>query len=152
MAVCGDPERAAREAGCRHPERWSRLLCRSDIAAEIRRCAEVLRSVYVSTAVSGLYRLSFGRTGDALRLLYCESPTPEELDALDLTGVAEIKRTKDKSVEIKFFDRIKALERLNDALTSSGETNTSAGLLEAMHASAHALSRLPAAEGEDDGL
>ena len=152
MALCGEPMRAAREAGYKRPDRWHRLLCRSDIAAEIKRCADVLRSVYASTAVSGLYRLSFGKTGDALRLLYRENPSEEELDSLDLSGVAEIKRTKDKSVEIKFFDRIKALDRLNDVLRSSGEAGASGGLLEAMRMSAMALSRTTDVEGDDDGI
>ena len=152
MALCGEPERAAREAGYRHPQRrWQELLCREDIAREIKRCAAMLKSVYENNAVSGMYRLAFGRTGDALRLLYHEDPTDEELDALDLSSVAEIKRTKDKSMEIKFFDRVKAFDKLNESLHVSAEQNSAGGLIEAMRLSAQALRSLPPDEGDPDG-
>ena len=153
MAVGGDPLTAARKAGIRHPEqKWQALVCREDIAAEIRKNAKALRAVYEDTAVCSLYRLSLGRPNDALRLLYHEDPTDGELDALDLTSVAEIKRTKDKSVEIKFFDRIKATDKLHEVMNSSGESNSAGGLLEAMRLSAETLGRLARTEGDTDGL
>lgn len=152
MAVYGEPEKAARLAGYSRPsEKWVKLLCREDIAAQIRCAARSLRTVYEETALSGLYRLSFAKTGDALRLLYHEDPSDRELDELDLSSVAEIKRTKDKSMEIKFFDRIKAAEKLQEALNSSGELNSAGGLIEAMRLSAQALSCRARAEGDTDG-
>lgn len=152
MAVCGEPERAARLAGYRHfEERWPRLLCREDIAEEIRSNTRMLRGVYENTALCGLYRTAFGNTGNALRLLYHEEPSDRELDTLDLSSVAEIKRTKDKSVEIKFFDRIKAFEKMQDIFNSSEESKTAGSLLEAMRLSAQALSLSAQTEGEADG-
>ncbi len=151
MAACGEPERAARQAGYRHPDRWQKLLCREDIAAEIKRCADVMRAVYENTAVCGLYRLAFGKPGEALQLLYREDPSAQELESLDLSSVAEIKRTKDKSVEIKFFDRIKALDKLNEIFNSSKEINSTGSLLETMRLSAQTLGKLAASEGDPDG-
>lgn len=152
MAFCGDPERAAREAGYRSKERWKQLLCRDDIASEIRRCTNSLRAVYQNTAVCGLYRMIFSKPSDALKLLYRENPTDAELEALELYGVAEIKRTKDKSVEIKFFDRVRATDKLSELLNSSGELNSTGGLLEAMRMSAEALGREIRSEGDNDGV
>ncbi len=152
MAFCGDPERAAREAGYRSQEKWKRLLCRDDIAGEIKRCTDALRAVYRNTAVCGLYRMIFSRPSDALKLLYRENPTDAELEALELYGVSEIKRTKDKSMEIKFFDRVKATDKLSELLNSSGELNSSGGLLEAMRLSAEALGKDTRFEGDDDGV
>lgn len=152
MAVYGEPEKAARLAGYSSPaDRWPRLICREDIAEEIRRNAQSLRAVYEDTALCGLYRLAFGRTNDALRLLYHENPSDRELEELDLSSVSEIKRTKDKSVEIKFFDRIKALDRLQEVLNSSKELSGSGGLIEAMRLSAQTLSRQAQSEGDADG-
>lgn len=149
MAVYGDVMRAAREAGYRRPERSAmRLLCRADISEEIGRNAESLKKVYENTALCGLYRMAFSAPGDALRLLYRENLTDEELELLDLSSVAEIKRTKDKSMEIKFFDRIKAFERLNAEFNSTKEINPAGGLIEAMRLSAQALSSTAASEGD----
>lgn len=151
MAYRGDAKRAARDAGIK-ADKWQRLLCRSDIAAEIERCAESLRAVYRSTAVCGLYRTALSNPTDALKLLYREDPTDEELESVDLSSVAEIKRTKDKSMEIKFFDRVKAADKLNELLNSSKESSASGGLIEAMRLSAQALGRSVHAEGDDDGV
>ena len=43
-----------------------------------------------------------------------ENPSREQLEHMDLFLVSEIKRPKDGSMEIKFFDRLKALEKLTD--------------------------------------
>lgn len=48
------------------------------------------------------------------RFLYMENPSREQLEHMDLFLVSEIKRPKDGSMEIKFFDRLKALEKLTD--------------------------------------
>lgn len=63
-------------------------------------------------AASGYYRLAFGSIADAVSLLFTDSPSKEELNKMDLFSVSEIKRPKDGSMEIKFFDRLKALEHL----------------------------------------
>lgn len=68
-----------------------------------------------SLVSAGLQRLAFGSVSDAIRLILSvnnnESP---DVDALDLFNVSEIKITNGKGMEIKFFDRLKALERLGD--------------------------------------
>ena len=61
-------------------------------------------------ALAGLRRLAFGRINDALALLNDDRPFDPEL--LDLFNVSEIKKVKGGGVEIKFFDRLEALEKL----------------------------------------
>jgi len=70
--------------------------------------------------VEGYRRLALGSSNDALRLLFLEQPTWEELKELDLFNVSDIKRPKTGGMEIKFFDRCQALTRL-EALSSAAE-------------------------------
>ena len=146
VAVLGDPLAAARQAGYREPqEKWPSLIAREDIARGIEKAARVVRGVYEDAARCNLYRVMFSDNTDAFRLLYRDTITDEELARMNLSGVAEIKRTKDKSVEIKFFDRLKAFDKLNAA---GGEPDgTAGGLLEAMRRSAQAIL---ASRDEDD--
>ena len=64
---------------------------------------------------AGLRRLAFGEIQDAILLLFAdENEILEKLPELDLFSVSEIKRPKGGGMEIKFFDRIRALEKLRD--------------------------------------
>lgn len=144
-AVVGDPERAAALAGYKHPSSaWQELIIRREIVDEIGRRAEAMQRIYRATALSGLYRLAVGDISDAMTLLYKDSVTKEDLAELDLSCVAEIKRTKDKSMEIKFFDRIKAMSMLNDLLGADADAGATGGLIEAMRLSAEALGHMSA--------
>jgi hypothetical protein len=50
---------------------------------------------------------------DALRLLWTDAPPDDAaLERMDLFNVADIKRLKGGGLELKFFDRAKALEQL----------------------------------------
>ena len=72
-------------------------------------------------ATAGYIRLAFGSISDAVSLLYMDKPSREELEKMDLFLVSEIKHPKDGAVEIKFFDRLKALEKLS--VDRSGDDN-----------------------------
>ncbi len=149
LALCADPLRAAREAGYKHPEQsLCRLMGREDIAGEVNRLSRNMRSMYESAAVCGLYHLAYGGAGDALTLLYSESLTPERLKELDLSRVSEIKRT-DKGVEIKFCDRVKAIEKLTELLRVGSQNGSAGGLLDAMRLSAQALGNRSVVEDGD---
>lgn len=64
---------------------------------------------------AGLERLAFGSVTDAVKLILSTSDnTSPDIDSLDLFNVSEIKFTSGKGMEIKFFDRLKALEKLSD--------------------------------------
>ena len=62
----------------------------------------------------GYEKIAFGSIGDAVKLLFMEELKPKEAKKLDLFTVAEIKKPKGGGMEIKFFDRIKALQCLEN--------------------------------------
>lgn len=64
-------------------------------------------------AERGFRKIAFGRVNDAVRLMFRDSLGPGELEKLNLNSVAELKQTKD-GLEIKFYDRMKALECLRE--------------------------------------
>ena len=70
---------------------------------------------------AGLQRLAFGSVTDAVKLiLSARDNTSPDIDSLDLFNVSEIKFTCGKGMEIKFFDRLKALEKLSDLSCDDG--------------------------------
>ena len=123
--VCtGSAEESARRAGYRKNCRLAgeRLLCDEKVLDEIERLIALRRRVLPKLASAGYYRMAFGGVSDALRLLYSERPTEQELNEMDLFMISEIKKPKDGMLEIKFFDRLKALEKLG------GQQDESAGV------------------------
>lgn len=86
-----------------------------EITEEISNLTAQREKMYARLASLGYQRLAFGNISDAVSLLYIEHPTPEQLKSMDLFMVSEIKKPKDGMLEIKFFDRLKALEKLETA-------------------------------------
>ena len=85
---------------------------------------------------AGLQRLAFGSVSDAVRLiLSVDKNTSPDIDSLDLFNVSEIKFTSGKGMEIKFFDRLKALERLA-LLSQNGNDAGALSFYEALERSA----------------
>lgn len=91
-----------------------KLLQRDDIISEIERIASKQERLLSGLATAGYIRLAFGSISDAVSLIYMDKPSREELEKMDLFLVSEIKHPKEGAVEIKFFDRLKALEKLNE--------------------------------------
>ena len=112
----GNPEESARLAGYANPQKdGSLLLIREDIAEYMNSLYKQNGQYLSQKAVSGYERLAFGNVTDAVRLMFADDPDMSSIASLDLFNVAEIKRPKDGALEIKFFDRIKALEKLESA-------------------------------------
>lgn len=113
---CGNASEAAAAAGyAKAPHKsGEELLSREDITAEIGRLCALKKQTATELARVGYQRLAFGSIADAVSLLYMDDPTAAELEKMDLFSVSEIKRPKDGSMEIKFFDRLKALEKLSE--------------------------------------
>ncbi len=86
----------------------------------------------------GFYRLAFGCVSDAVRLMFSEDMSDKELQELDLFNVCEIKKKKGGDIEIKFFDRLKALQMLSEMLCQSDEDKAK-GLYSAIEKGALAL-------------
>ncbi|MBE6793689.1 MAG: terminase small subunit [Ruminococcaceae bacterium] len=112
------------------------LLSRDEVSEEIERLCNVQKKSMAKMAAVGYQKLAFGSIADAVSLLYKEKPCLEELRKMDLFSISEIKRPKDGSVEIKFFDRMKALEKLSENEQGDGAH----GFYEAICRSAKILS------------
>lgn len=104
-----------------------------------RLISRLKKSCYSGSAeiISGLERLAFGSCNDAVYLVFSEElPPPQVISKLDLFNVSEIKRVKGGGVEVKLFDRQKALEKMLDFLNCSDNANGAESLLAALTSSA----------------
>lgn len=112
-ALGGDANTAALTAGYDMPEKAGvSLLSRDDINAEVSRLYEKRLRNARQKAYAGYERIAFGSVNDAVRLLFAGDAFGADGEEYDLFNVAEIKRPKEGALEIKFFDRLKALEKL----------------------------------------
>ena len=126
----GDAQLSARSAGFRNPDsEGERLLCNEKICAELERLSELRGRLLSAMSVIGYQRLAFGSAADAASLLFEENPSREALGKMDLFLVSEIRRPKDGAMEIKFFDRARALEKL---ASLSMERESSSSLYDAI--------------------
>ena len=115
-----------------------RLMAREDIREQIERM-DSASGVSRQEVAAGYRRLAFGTVADAVRLAFREDdPGLPELEGLDLFNVSEIKRPKGGGIEIKFFDRLKALEHL-EALSTGNDGEDSLPFYMALEKSAAAL-------------
>ncbi len=137
-AVLGDAEEAAVRAGYSKSNALAAAFeCLGD-----RSCQQLISELKKllsngDTVKTGLRRLAFGSCRDAVKLAFSEEmPSEKLLDSLDLFNVSEIKRVKGGGVEIKLFDRLKALEKLCELENDSGSRDMAAGLMAALTASA----------------
>lgn len=116
-----------------------KLLSNPKICAEIA-ALEADCSTTRAELIAGYRRLAFGSVADAVKLiLHSDSGTDLDPDTLDLFSVAEIKRPKAGGMEIKFFDRQKALDRLSEL--QSCNTDGALPFYRALEQSAAALRR-----------
>lgn len=101
-----------------------RLLRRKDIQDEIEKIDQKRKRSEAEIS-AGYSRLAFGCVSDAVKLIFSDDITEEKIEALDLFNISEIKRKKGGDVEIKFFDRLKALEHLYEMSdqTNAGESS-----------------------------
>ena len=67
-------------------------------------------------------KLACAKVNDAVKLAYLSGEALEAIDGLDLTAMTEFKRAGNGAVEIKFTDRLKALEKLMELIRENRET------------------------------
>lgn len=132
----GNPAEAARKAG--FPPNAAetdalRLLQSPACRAELSKLAVQPPLPVQSLVIAGLTRLAFGSANDAVRLVFSdEIPSDSVLSSLDLFHVSEIKRVKGGGVEVKLFDRQRAMERLLDCAAASDSASAASALLAAL--------------------
>lgn len=104
-------------------------------SAECKRLISRLRDVLSDSGnvAAGLKRLAFGSCNDAVYLVFAdELPPSDVISRLDLFNVSEIKRVKGGGVEVKLFDRQKALEKLFEFENTCSDRGNAASLIEAL--------------------
>jgi len=92
-----------------------------------------MKKTETELVIDGLKKLAFGKVNDAVKLVFAEDiPPPEMLAKMQLFNISCMKRVKGGGVEVQFFDRQKALEKLYDYALSSQNVRTSESLLKAL--------------------
>lgn len=128
-------------------ERWAaRLLKRGEVCARIGELTQ--RKGSAKDVRKGLERLAFGSIADAVALLLAEDSGALNPEKLDLFSIAEIKKPKGGGFEIKFYDRLKALEALA-SIESERQTDGATPFYTAIEKGVSALKQT-SAEDEDE--
>ncbi len=73
-------------------------------------------------ALKGYKKLAFGDSNDAVKLLFLDEINDSVFEKLDFFNISEIRRPKDGSMEIKFFDRLKALQQMIEFSSESDDS------------------------------
>ena len=104
-------------------------------SADCKRLISKLRLLLADSGsvISGLKRLAFGSCSDAVYLVFAdELPPAEVISGLDLFNVSEIKRVKGGGVEVKLFDRQKAIEKLFEFENTCSDKGCAESLIAAL--------------------
>ena len=145
------PRESAAKAGYSFPEKTAiNLLSQERIQSEIHTLfKENAKNNLNEQAISGFKRLAFGSIADAVSLMFLDGePSPRALEEMDLFCVSEIKKPRDGALEIKFFDRLEALERLAE-LSERNDTESSVPFYQAIEQGARAIGIKGDAFGEE---
>lgn len=136
FAHCCDAQTAAMLCGCpitKAKAVGEALLHKKSVMRQIERCFSQKLRLY-DCVRAGLERLAFGRSNDAVQLAFTdkEQITGKLVSSLDLSLVSSIKRDKDGGVDIKLFDRQKALEALGGLFEASDSVQAAQSFLSAL--------------------
>lgn len=109
----GDVEKSAIKAGYTSNalKTGNLLISKENIAEQIENLYKQKRKNLLYKACIGYEKLAFGSITDSVKLMYSKKIDINEIKDLDLFNVSELK-LKDGALEIKFFDRLRALEKL----------------------------------------
>lgn len=88
------------------------------IIQEISKILKIRAKILKNLALEGYRKLAFGNITDSLKLMFSDNLSELDFNTLNLWNISEIKKPKDGSLEIKFFDRLKALEKLENINTT----------------------------------
>ncbi len=100
------------------------LITQDYIVEEIERLSALQDKSLQHLAKAGLKKLAMGSIADAISLINMEKPPSNaRLKKMDLFMISEIKRNDKGTIEIKFFDRFKALDKLSESCESVENTS-----------------------------
>ena len=69
-----------------------------------------------------LRRLARWKGNDVVKLAFLEPGDLGEVDGMDLSGVAELKRHANGAFEVKFVDKVKVLDMLRELAEEQGDS------------------------------
>lgn len=128
--VTNNLRESAAAAGYRFPATAGlKLLDSEKIQNELKK--RKFKKVQKNEVVTGLKRIAFGSVADAVKLMFNAEKTESEIDNLDLFSISEIKINSKGGLEIKFFDRIKAMEKLLE-ISDASDTEKDNSFLDAI--------------------
>lgn len=130
----GDVNTAAKEAGLSKIRQADTLLSRDEVIEEIVSILKKRREMMLLLCESAMMRVIISPNDQALRLARGEAAFSGEAE---LRGVSEYKCTE-KGSEVRFFDKVKAFEKLCDLVVPQKESSQT-GLLSAIAQGAQAL-------------
>ena len=112
----GNPAEAARISGYKGnlEKKGTELISNPQIYQTIEKIFKEKKKNLTYKATTGYERLAFGSIADCIKLLFSENLSPKELECMDLFNISEIKKPREGAMEIKFFDRLRALEKLEE--------------------------------------
>ncbi len=94
----------------------------------------------LSGIVAGLNRLAFASSADSLKLMLLDRESLlDQMDKLDMFHISEIKIPKDGAIEIKFFDRFKAFDKLLEITRFKSNSDDATEFFAALEASAKSI-------------
>ena len=127
------PREAAARCGYLFPEKsGQKLLSKRDIKEYISKIET--KKANISEVENGLRRIIFGQITDSIKLTKLEELSPVDIETLDLFSVSELKFNKNGTVDLKFFDKIKALEKLYE-ISEKSSSCAESGFFEALRKS-----------------
>ena len=135
-AVGFSSKEAAARSGFSHPEKSGvKLLGKEKVRERIEELSKP--KVKLREVEAGLRRLAFGDLSDVIRLITAEKISELEPEKMDLMLISELKYSKN-GVEVKLFDRMKAVCKLAELAEISAESGEE-GFFEALERSAAGL-------------
>ncbi len=133
--ISNNPQESAIKSGFSSPSKNAiKLLQLPKIKSFIQQISSSNYDQLLSSfIIKGFERIAFGSINDSVSLiLNHQNLSPSSINNLDLFNISEIKKSKDGGFEIKFFDRLKALEKLSSL---SSNNSSSSDFLDALHQS-----------------
>lgn len=131
MAFCrhyvetGNAKEAAKIAGYKNNPQKKALsfLSKEQILCTIEKLFKEKKKNLAYKSLIGYERLAFGNISDCIKLLFSENLKPSEFSKMNLFNISSIKKTKDGGMEIKLFDRLQALQKIEETSEIQKEDN-----------------------------
>lgn len=124
----------------------AKLLLRADIQAQIAQfSSQKTDDKLLDCIVAGLNRLAFASSCDSLKFMLLDKESLlQQVDKLDLFHISEIKIPKEGALEIKFFDRFKAFDKLLEIARFQSNSDDATEFFAALEASAKSIDEVNA--------